>query len=190
MIKYSPFPVLFNFFSFKVYSDLLILAIAIIFSLIMIAKEIKKVQKGGKKPKHLVIAEISDLSSPYIALGLAVYMLGLFMRWKGYGKPALFPLAVWVNGIPYHPVEIYLFLGYIGIFFALLSLIRTNSKLLKKKGDLFLIFLLSYAALNFIIGFFRLYPSKDFTFGLAAHQWFSISILFVSLAALILNKKK
>lgn len=190
MIRYMPIPVLFKIGGIRIYSLWLITIMAVLVSCFLIIKELKNI-KSGKKIKKLGLVRIADLSSPYIALGFAIFWIGAFLGWKGYGKPADIPFAVWVNNVPYHPTQIYLAAGSLAIFLVLFHLKKRSGRgILKKKGNLFFLFLLLYSTLNFVVDFFRYYPQKEFLIGLAVSQWIDIILIFSSITSLILRNQE
>lgn len=188
MIRYKPIPVLFNIGGIRLYSLWLITIIAVLVSFFLIIKEIKKI-KRGKKIKKFGLIRIADLSSPYLALGLAIFWIGAFLGWDWGGKPSQLPFAVWISNVPYHPTQLYLVIGNLLIFILLLAL-RSKTKVAKQKGSLFFLFLLLYSILNLIVDFFRFYPQKEFLIGLAVSQWINILLIVSSISALILKNKK
>ncbi len=142
------------------------------------------------KAKNIDFFEVTDLFAPYIALGFAIGRIGCFLNWDAYGKASEFPFAVWVNGIPHHPAQIYLVMGNLAIFFVLTAMKKRAGAFIKKRGNLFSLFLLLYALLNFIVDFFRIYPKQEFLVGLSLSHWISILLIFVSISALILANRK
>lgn len=142
------------------------------------------------KAKNIDFFEVADLFAPYIALGFAIGRIGCFLNWDAYGKASEFPFAVWVNGVPYHPAQIYLVIGNLAIFLILTLIKRKASNFVKKRGNLFFLFLLFYAVLNFIVDFFRIYPKREFIAGLSLSHLTSILLLFISVSALILANGK
>ncbi len=142
------------------------------------------------KAKNIDFFEVMDLSAPYIALSFAIGRIGCFLNWDAYGKASEFLFAVWVNGIPYHPAQIYLVIGNLAVFFILTAIKKKAGGFIKKKGNLFFLFLLFYAALNFIVDFFRIYPKREFLAGLSISHLASILLVFISLSALITRNRK
>jgi len=142
------------------------------------------------KAKNIDFFEVADLFAPYIALGFAIGRIGCFLNWDAYGKASEFPFAVWVNGVPYHPTQIYLVIGNLAIFLILKSIKKKASSFIKRSGNLFFLFLLFYAVLNFIVDFFRIYPKREFMAGLSISHLTSILLIFISIRALILTNRR
>jgi phosphatidylglycerol:prolipoprotein diacylglycerol transferase len=125
--------------------------------------------------------------APYIALAIAIIRIGCFLRGCCHGQETLLPWAI--NNL--HPTQLYESIYSMIIFFILLKFkkIRKTGKktkfkiLLRKKGSLFLSFLLFYSFFRFFNDFLRVY--ETFFFGLALSQWIALGIFVFSLVFLI-----
>lgn len=164
------------------------------------------------KRQKLNFPELADLFAPYAALGFAIGRIGCFLRWCCYGKPTMFSLALWVNGIPRHATQLYLVAGNLLIFGVLFIAYKRlydkkrkdikNSWVKKIKsrfagfldsflitGSIFFLFLLLYSALGFFVDFLRAYQPHEYIAGLAISQWISMLLLSLSLFCIIIRKK-
>ncbi len=128
--------------------------------------------------------KIADLLAPFIMLGQAIGRIGCFLNGCCYGKHTDSCLGVKFPALAHkvHPTQLYESAGSLLLFFILLYL--KNRK--HFKGQIFITYLLSYAALKFFIDFFR--GDEEIAFlRLSLSQLLSIGIF---IAALILYFKK
>ncbi len=112
---------------------------------------------------RLPLGRVADLMSPPLALGQAIGRLGCFAAGCCYGKACDLPWAVTFTdarayqltgvtlGAPLHPTQIYHALS------DLLILIITASLMKRRRfsGQVFWVYVLTYAILRFIVEFFR-----------------------------------
>ncbi len=113
---------------------------------------------------------IGDMIAPGLALGGAVGRLGCFFSGDSFGKPVDLPWAVVFSdphslaptGIPLHPTQIY------SVFtnFVVFGLLLWWQKRQKFTGELFLVYLILYAATRSFVEIFRNDPRGVYLDGL------------------------
>ncbi|HOW43388.1 MAG TPA: prolipoprotein diacylglyceryl transferase [Candidatus Omnitrophota bacterium] len=113
-----------------------------------------------------------DLFAPGVALGIAIGRIGCFLNGCCFGLESHLPWAVSFNGIPSHPAQLYESIFSLGLFLMIWKL-RTG---IAVEGDLFKIFLFSYAAFRFMIEFLRADQVGGWG-GLSIAQWISLAVL-------------
>jgi phosphatidylglycerol:prolipoprotein diacylglycerol transferase len=107
--------------------------------------------------KHLPFPNLADALAPGVALGHAFGRFGCFFEGCCYGKYCTAPWAVHfpavhpTAGAPIHPTELYEAAGNLAIFVGLMLFYRRKSY----AGQITWIYVLSYAALRFVVEFFR-----------------------------------
>lgn len=105
-----------------------------------------------RRRKHRASLPLLDILSPALLAGWGVGRLGCFLTWYGEeGKPTHLPWSILVDGMPHHPVQIYLVL-----------LLWTGSLILARRdcpraGERTALCLLWYAAARGFSDFFRVY---------------------------------
>ncbi len=143
--------------------------------------------------KHkLVFPEWLDIGAPGIALGQAIGRWGNFFNQELYGAPTNLPWAIYIDpqhrmaGFTdqayYHPLFLYESLWDLANMILLLWLGRRFSNWLKQ-GDLFLIYVLTYAIGRFSLDFLRLDASR--VFGINFNQTVMAILAVLTIAALI-----
>lgn len=154
------------------------------------------------KIKKIDFLEFADFFAPFIALGFAIGRIGCFLNWYDYGKSTMGKIAIIVNSVPKHPVQIYLavldFLLFILLLYIYSSGRKARTKISEKKrnktagrkiksktdGMIFLLFLLLYSLIRFFTDFIRAYPAREYIGGMAVSQWISMAILAVAVAVI------
>jgi len=152
--------------------------------------------KKIKATRQLTLLKILDLLTPAIFLVIFIGRIGCFLINDHIGAPTNLPWAINLDGIPRHPVALYLSLnGFVG-FFILTFLQKTKKKfinsVLKKDGMLFLIGLLYYSLTRFFLDFTRVNSGAeaDFHFlNLTVSQWIS-GVVFVGVGWFLVRRKK
>lgn len=141
-----------------------------------------------------------DVLAPAVALGQAVGRLGCFFAGCCYGSSSTAPWAVIFHdegahalvgvplGIPLHPSQLYESLGAFILLFGLLAVLRNR----RFQGQVFAIYLLSYAVLRFTLEFWRGDVARGTVFGgaLSTSQFIAIVVVFLTLAVLPLIAKR
>jgi phosphatidylglycerol:prolipoprotein diacylglycerol transferase len=143
----------------------------------------------------LPVRKIFDVYAPAITLGQSIGRLGCFAAGCDYGKPTHSFLAViFTNplahdvtgvplGIPLHPTQVYESLATLLIFAVLLW--RYSRK--KRDGEIFLTYLVLYAAARFFLEFLRGDEDRGFVFNhLLSTSQFIALLLLLSAAGLAL----
>jgi phosphatidylglycerol:prolipoprotein diacylglycerol transferase len=138
--------------------------------------------------KKLPLWKVADILAPSIALGHVFGRLGCLMNGCCYGRACSAPWAIHfpadheTGGAPVHPTEIYESLLNLGLYLALAQLFRRR----KFDGQVFGVYLVSYAVLRSLVEFFRGdYPSSQYIFGWATPaQLVSIPIFAAGLLLL------
>jgi len=113
----------------------------------------------------LSFAEWADIASPSLALGQAVGRWGNYFNQELYGAPTNLPWKIFIEPARrltdyfdveyYHPLFLYeSLLNFANMFFLLWISRRFADRL--KKGDIFLLYLISYPIIRFFLDFLRL----------------------------------
>ncbi len=134
------------------------------------------------KRRKLDFWRVADIYAPAIAFGLAFGRMGCLSAGCCYGKPSDFPFGwrvPWgitfysgqvppdLRGIPLHPTQIYEAVGSLLIYFYLVRLRKRQ----QYDGQVWWTFLAIYAAMRYVIEFFRF----DVDRGVYLHGWLSTS---------------
>ncbi len=140
--------------------------------------------------RKLPLWKLADILAPSIPLGQAFGRIGCFLNGCCYGRACSMPWAVRfpannLNGAPstpVHPTEIYSALLNFGLYLALARLFRRK----RFDGQVFAVYLVSYALLRSFVEFFRGdYPANQYLFGvLSPGQVVSIPTLAAGLILL------
>ncbi len=144
------------------------------------------------KRKKLSVWHMGDLMAPFISLGQAIGRIGCFFAGCCYGKVCTAswavhfenPQALAPTGIALHPTQIYEALADFIIFLILLNV----GKKQEFKGQVFLLYFILYAAIRFVIEFYR-GDNPIVWSGFTLYQLISIAIL-VSAQTLYIIKWK
>lgn len=128
---------------------------------------------------------VADKAAPALALGLAIGRLGCLASGDSYGKPTNLPWAIiFTNphadaplGVPLHPTQIYSVATNLAIFGT--SLLLQDRR--KFEGEVFLLFVLFYAATRSFIEIFRNDPRGVYFNGTISTSQI-ISIIAVAVA--------
>ncbi len=138
--------------------------------------------------QRLSFLHFLDLITPPVLLGLAIGRIGCLAAGCCWGKTTSLPWGITfshphslsaIRYVPVHPVQIYESVGALMIFWALLRRGRKKAP----EGTLFLIGLGCYAALRFVVEFFRGDEYRGFLMGgrISLAQFFSAVIIVVVL---------
>ncbi len=133
---------------------------------------------------------LGDIVAPGAIMGQAIGRVGCLINGCCYGETCELPIAiVYQNpnsyapqGVPLYPTQIF-HLAWNVIGFVMLWLLR---KRLKPQGTLFLLYLVIFAAGDFVIRFFR-GDTTPFLFNLPEAQVVDIPFIVVALALLIIR---
>jgi phosphatidylglycerol---prolipoprotein diacylglyceryl transferase len=145
----------------------------------------------------LNFAEWTDIVAPSIALGQAIGRWGNFFNQELYGAPTNLPWKIYIDpqhrltGFTdvayYHPLFLYESLWNLGNMFLLLWISRRFGERLKK-GDLFLIYLITYPVGRFLLDFLRLDASR--VAGININQTVMAVVAVLSAAALFWRHRR
>lgn len=135
------------------------------------------------KKNKLPILKMLDNISPAIALGEGFTRIGCFLNGCCFGKPCEYgiifppesPAGSTFLNIKIHPSQLYSSLFGFILFFVILKLEKT--KIIKKEGLLFSIFLFFYAFFRFLIDFLRYYENK---LNFLTNQLISLSLIIIA----------
>jgi phosphatidylglycerol:prolipoprotein diacylglycerol transferase len=138
-----------------------------------------------------------DIIVPSIPLGQAIGRWGNFINQELYGAPTDLPWGIYIdeiNRLPgffdqshYHPIFLYESLwNLVSVFILIWIGSRYRQQL--KKGDLFLIYLISYPLIRFLLDFLRLDASE--IAGVNANQTFMLVVMALAVFALLIRHKK
>lgn len=129
--------------------------------------------------------DLADICSPGLILGQAIGRWGNFINQEAHGGETTLPWGIIIEGKKYHPTFLYESLGNLIIFIFLMIYLR---KYQKKKGEVFLLYLILYGILRFFVEGLR--TDSLMFFGLRIAQIVSIISVVVGIALFILNRKK
>ncbi len=127
-----------------------------------------------KFQKGLALSHLG-LVTPGVALGHAIGRIGCLLAGCCFGDQCDLPIAITVNGLSRHPVQIYESIGLVIIFFIL-------NWLWKKRRDPLMMlssYMLSYSTLRMINEFFRGDSIRGIHYGLSTSQWVSVVIFIM-----------
>ncbi|MCL2342961.1 MAG: prolipoprotein diacylglyceryl transferase [Firmicutes bacterium] len=120
---------------------------------------------------------MAEICVPTVPLAQAFGRVGCFSAGCCYGEPYSGPLSVTFtrslaapNGVPLLPIQLIEAAGNLIIFLSLMFFGRKRPR----DGALTGAYLLAYAAMRFILEFFRGDAVRGFLFGLSTSQWISI----------------
>jgi phosphatidylglycerol:prolipoprotein diacylglycerol transferase len=132
------------------------------------------------KKSKLNFREIADLIAPAVALAILIGRLGCSLINDHQGAVTSLPWGIlWPDGTIRHPVAEYLAINALIMFLFLRFL---GSRVLKRPGQLFILFLFWYSLSRFFLDFARAMdtPLADpHYWGLFISQWISLWILFI-----------
>lgn len=129
--------------------------------------------------------DLADICSPGLILGQAIGRWGNFINQEAHGGETTLPWGIIIEGKKYHPTFLYESLGNLIIFIFLMVYLR---KYQKKKGEVFLLYLILYGILRFFVEGLR--TDSLMFFGLRIAQIVSIISVVVGIGLFILNRKK
>jgi len=142
-----------------------------------------------------------DVLAPAVALGQAVGRLGCFAAGCCFGAPSTAAWSVMFHsedahalvgvplGIPLHPSQLYESFATFLLLFVLLAVLKKR----KFEGQVAALYFVAYAALRFVLEFFRGDVARGTVFGgaLSTSQFIALVVVFLTLAALpIIAKRK
>lgn len=133
--------------------------------------------------KKLSFFKVADMVAPSLAMGAAVGRVGCFLNGCCYGVITNLPWAVYLNGEPRHPTQLY-DMAYNLVIFGVLWNLR---KRIAQEGLLFWLFLMMYSIGRFGVEFLRVNPR--ILAGLSGSQLTSF-VLFVVSAGIVIVKYK
>jgi phosphatidylglycerol:prolipoprotein diacylglycerol transferase len=144
------------------------------------------------KRKKILLFKLGDFFVPALALGHALGRIGCFFAGCCYGKESSLPWAVvFINehslaarGKPLHPTQLYEAFANLLLFVFL----HFYSKKERLSGSSFAVYIIGYAALRFIIEFFRSDYRGAQYFGFSVSQ--IISVFLFAAGVLIICRKK
>lgn len=144
------------------------------------------------KKKSIPLAKLSDIVAPALPLAHMFGRIGCFFAGCCYGKHCDLPWAVMFNdkntlalkGVLLHPVQLYEAFGNLVIFILLHKYNYSGKK--HAGGKTFAFYLIAYAALRFVLEFFRGDFRGSQLFGMSIAQVLSI---FIFVAGIIIIYK-
>jgi len=122
----------------------------------------------------LNFGRLADLAAPALALGIFIGRIGCSLINDHPGVLTDLPWAIeWPDGALRHPVAEYLALNALIMFFVLWRI----RFFVKKRGQLFIIFLVWYNVARFFLDFTRAADTELIYYNLMISQWMSLLIL-------------
>jgi phosphatidylglycerol:prolipoprotein diacylglycerol transferase len=151
------------------------------------------------KHKDVPRWRVADICGPAIALGQAIGRIGCFMAGCCYGCPTSLAWGVTYTdpaareivgtplGIPVHPVQIYESLSCLALFAFLVRLSRRK----RFDGQIILAYSIGYAAIRFILEYFRGDADRGSVFGgmLSTSQFVALIVVAVGLPVYLWRRK-
>jgi phosphatidylglycerol:prolipoprotein diacylglycerol transferase len=142
--------------------------------------------------KGVSLLRFGDTLAPGIAVGQTVGQLACLLNGDSYGRPSDLPWAISYTdprslaplNIPLHPIEIYEMAAYFFVFLMVWK-IRIHQRL---DGFTFFTYLAGYGMARFLVDFFRGDPAM-LAWGIQAAQLFGATMILVSLAGFLVQKK-
>ncbi len=132
--------------------------------------------------KKINFLKYADVFAIGIPLGHAIGRIGCFFGDYHLGRVTEVPWAILVNGEPRHPVTLYELIFLVPLFLILWK-IRKKEKF---DGWMLGIYILSYAAIRFLLDFFRTDPTY---LGLTVAQYVSVFAVAAAGLFLFINRK-
>lgn len=149
--------------------------------------------------KSIPFLEVADLIVIPASLALALGRVGNFLNGELYGRVTMVPWAIRFTTdplmLPRHPSQLYEAGKNLLIFFILFAYYKKKyiHDVERRKGSLFILFVLLYGILRFFVEFFRA-PDEQLGLlwlNLSMGQWLSISmIIFALIFNFVLHKSK
>lgn len=120
------------------------------------------------------VAGYLDMTAPGLAFSLAIGRLGCFFNGCCYGKPVAWGLVfpALADGLARHPTQLYELAAAAVLGLALLRLPAPPAE---RRGRVWALFLVGYAAIRFTIEFLRDDPRGPLPLGLSVSQWLSLA---------------
>lgn len=142
------------------------------------------------KKKKINLEEYTDIVAPFIALFHFFGRIGCFLAGCCYGKESKIGVnyPTYINGILERRVIFPIQLVEAALNLVLFAFLFKMQK--KGKRNLFVIYLSIYAAMRFILEFFRGDQIRGFFFGLSTSQLISLIILFCTVVNIVVKKLK
>lgn len=128
--------------------------------------------------------DLADVCSPGLILGQAIGRWGNFINQEAHGGETNLPWGIIIEGKKYHPTFLYESLGNLLIFTFLMYYFRNKQK---KKGEVFLLYLILYGILRFFVEGLR--TDSLMFFGLRIAQLVSLASIVVASAIFVYNRK-
>ena len=153
----------------------------------------------------LPLRPLLDLAAPFVALGEAITRIGCLCNGCCWGAPTRLPWGIhfprysfpwhqqvndgriWADtshSLPVHPTQLYMTLGLMVLFVALLLLLRQNVT----KGRVFCGYLIGYGVLRGVVESFRGDSAHDLL-GMTVSQVISISLILVGIVLAFVFRK-
>jgi phosphatidylglycerol:prolipoprotein diacylglycerol transferase len=143
----------------------------------------------------LPLGRTADLVSPPLALGQAIGRIGCFMAGCCYGRTCSRPWAVTFSdpraydltgvplGMPLHPTQIYHALSDLLVLAITAGMMRRR----RAAGEVFWVYVLAYAALRFLVEFYRGDAVRGLYFGgrLSTSQIIAVPAAFLAIGMLV-----
>jgi len=129
--------------------------------------------------------QVADAVAPALALGHAIGRIGCFLNGCCYGVPTTMPWgvafhnpALGIDTLPSHPTQLYESVG----LFAMFVLLARYSRQPAYEGAVFVWWAILYAALRFVVEFWRAGATARAVNGLTEAQWLSLTIFALAVA--------
>ena len=146
------------------------------------------------KRRNLSLFKLCDVTSIGLVLAQAIGRWGNFFNSEAFGYPTELPWKLFIASqyrpIPYtgyeyfHPTFLYESILDLVVFFALFFIIKKN--LLKKEGNIALIYLILYSIVRIIVENFRI-DSVLYIHGVSIAILVSFSIIFLAIITLVIR---
>lgn len=137
------------------------------------------------KQKNMPLAKTLDFVAPYAALGQAIGRIGCFLNGCCYGREVWWGIFFPAHQARLHPTQLY---DAVGLFFIFLFL-KKYQNLVKRPGEVFILYLIMAAALRFFVEFFRADHTEIF-WGLSIFQLVSLGICAIAIYGYLYLKSR
>jgi phosphatidylglycerol:prolipoprotein diacylglycerol transferase len=139
------------------------------------------------KRNKLPFLKVTDILTPFLALGHSIARIGCFCSGCCYGRPDPHGIIFKSIGdnIPHLPTQLYESAANFLNFIVLILFYRYARR---KQGDVFYLYLLNYGVIRTLIELFRADPERGVILGLSTSTFISIFLILGGAAGLIYNR--
>lgn len=107
------------------------------------------------KYKKADVIKFADAVMPYLLIGWSIGRIGCFLNWDSFGKITTMPWAMVIAGEARHATQLYESFGYLIAFIIVFKIARSRFFEIKGRGVEAVMSLFCFAAVRFIVDFWR-----------------------------------